>query len=775
MIRPSPVAFVAVSLFVLAVLLPGAFLRGEVLGQAGLLSGYEPWKSHAPEPVPANPLLTDPVLVFSPLLTHTVESVRAGRLPVWNRTLYGGQPFLASFQTALFSPFTAIAFVVPLPWATVWMGLAPLLVGGVGMWLFLRGLGLGTAAAWFGGLAYLINTFAWVWLEHPLPAVACWLPWVLRATDRLVARGTGAAFGSLAVVVALVILAGHPETAAKVLMLAAAYAAAALWQARGRHWAPVTMAYAAGVLLTAVQVLPFVEYLSQSQALQSREAIAINRLFLPAATIVTALVPDFWGNPSAGSYLAQVNRFGVASNYAEQALYAGIAVVLLAPIGFVVRRGEWRVPFFAVAGVMALAGMFGLPGLLHVVSGLPLLRVMFLSRFGLLAIVAAIVLAAYAVDALVIAIPERRRAIERTVAIAAVTVAVCIGLAWGLAHPALTTAGIAASTGRSCVIAVGLALVTVALVWGRTRGVLGVGAFAVIACVLIAGDLIVAAQGFHPTTAARRVYPPVPELDAIRQDRGLFRVYGWGSALPPNTAMAYGLQDARGWDGMNPFRYTRLLDLGYLRQAAAPARHLADPRLLDLLNVKYVLLDADLPLPADRYARVPGSVAPLYVNRRVQPRAFLVDRYRVMDDTALMRTIHAGAVDLTREVLLEEELPPGDRPHASPTGPRGQVTVRHYRDTFVEMQVRTDAPALLVVSDGYYPGWTATIDTVDVAVRRADYALRAVAVPSGDHVVRFHYRPWSLRAGVTVSAITASLVLAAALRGPKRRDVRRVT
>jgi uncharacterized membrane protein YfhO len=86
------------------------------------------------------------------------------------------------------------------------------------------------------------------------------------------------------------------------------------------------------------------------------------------------------------------------------------------------------------------------------------------------------------------------------------------------------------------------------------------------------------------------------------------------------------------------------------------------------------------------------------------------------------------------------------------------------------MQVRTDAPALLVVSDAYYPGWTATIDTVEVAVRRADYALRAVAVPSGDHVVRFHYRPWSLRAGVTVSAITASLVLAAALRGPKRRD-----
>ena len=234
--------------------------------------------------------------------------------------------------------------------------------------------------------------------------------------------------------------------------------------------------------------------------------------------------------------------------------------------------------------------------------------------------------------------------------------------------------------------------------------------------------------------------------------------------------MAYGLQDARGWDGMNPFRYTRLLDLGYLRQSAAPSTHLADPRLLDLLNVKYVLLDADRPMPADRYARVPGSVAPLYVNRRVLPRAFLVDRYRVLDDDGIMRSIHAGTVDFAREVLLEDELPAADRPSPSPAGPRGEATVRHYRDTFVQLHVRTAAAALLVVSDAYYPGWTATIDGRDVAVRRANFALRAVAVPAGDHVVEFHYRPWSLRAGAAVSAITAMLVCAAVLRGPRRRN-----
>ena len=84
--------------------------------------------------------------------------------------------------------------------------------------------------------------------------------------------------------------------------------------------------------------------------------------------------------------------------------------------------------------------------------------------------------------------------------------------------------------------------------------------------------------------------------------------------------------------------------------------------------------------------------------------------------------------------------------------------------------MRTAAAALLVVSDAYYPGWTATIDGRDVAVRRANFALRAVAIPAGDHVVEFHYRPWSLRAGAAVSAITAMLVCAAVLRGPRRRN-----
>lgn len=760
-----PIPFVAVSILLVAMLLPGAFLRGEVLTQSSILYQYPPWQAYTPADVHApNPLLADPALIFYPLLTHAVETVQRWELPRWSAALYAGYPFLGSIQTAIFSPFTAIAYVVPLPRATIFIALAPLVVGGTGMFLFVRSLGLTAAAAWFAGLAYLLNGFAVVWMEHPLTAVVCWTPWLLRATDALMRRPDAARAAGLAVVVSLVIFAGHPETSMKVFLLAAAYAVAALVLERRPCWRIVTVAGAAGVLLAAIQLAPFVEYLAQSEALLSRESHTINSFYMPAATMITALVPDFFGNPAHGEYLVRANRFGVESNYAEQAIYAGIPALVIASVGFMARRHEWRVPFFAIASVVSLALMYGFPGLLPAVSATPLLRVMILSRFGIIAIFSWIVLAAYGVDWLTRDADGDDRRIRRTVL--AVTCAAIASIAAGYvaAFEFLGSHGRAGATAAAALVAVALLGVTAGLILVRLRRRISSHVFAVASCAILVADLIAAGWGFHPTMPPAHVFPSIPELEMIRRDPGLFRVYGWGNALMPNAALPYGLQDIRGWDGMNPSRYTRLLDLGYLRQWSDPERHLRDPTLLDLLNVKYVFVGPDIVLPAPRYSPVPDSRVPLYVNRRALPRAFLVDRYQVLPDEGLRQTLHDGTADLSRVVLLESDLPADERPDpADVESAPGHVHIRHYRDTFVEMHVESFGRTLLVMSDAYYPGWIATIDEQPVTIHRANFALRAISVPPGEHVVRFEYRPLSVRLGAAVSLATIAALLAAVL------------
>ena len=80
------------------------------------------------------------------------------------------------------------------------------------------------------------------------------------------------------------------------------------------------------------------------------------------------------------------------------------------------------------------------------------------------------------------------------------------------------------------------------------------------------------------------------------------------------------------------------------------------------------------------------------------------------------------------------------------------------------IEVDTEAPRLLVVSEVYYPeGWTATIDGEPVPIARVNYLLRGVPVPSGQHTITMRFDPVSHTAGVWISGVTTTLVYLGAL------------
>ena len=314
-----------------------AFTRGWVLGQPQMLEGYYPWRAALPatwEPRPGPPLGDVPMLVY-PFLAFFRERLLDGHLPLWTASLNGGQPFLAAYQAAVFSPLTWTALLVPLPQATVAIAILRLLVGGVGMFVFVRGLGLSRGAAFVAGTAYLLNPFSVIWLEHPPGGVPPWLPWMLHAATR---AGEGRRFGpaGLALSTALVLLGGHPHTGLFCAAFAAAWAiaAAASTADRGlrvRRIAAVVAALALGAAVVAIQVLPFVEYLFQSRGYTWRQFTGLNPLSAPASTLIAALVPRFLGEHHADTYAG-------ALNYLEQTMYAGIPVLMLAVVGATARR-----------------------------------------------------------------------------------------------------------------------------------------------------------------------------------------------------------------------------------------------------------------------------------------------------------------------------------------------------------------------------------------------------------------------------------------------------
>ncbi len=67
---------------------------------------------------------------------------------------------------------------------------------------------------------------------------------------------------------------------------------------------------------------------------------------------------------------------------------------------------------------------------------------------------------------------------------------------------------------------------------------------------------------------------------------------------------------------------------------------------------------------------------------------------------------------------------------------------------------------LAVFSDIWYPyGWEASVDGKPVKILRADYVLRAIKVPAGNHTIEFHFRPKSFNTGNTIAMISSLLLI----------------
>jgi hypothetical protein len=743
--------FCAVAAALLAFLFRDAWLHGHVLGQADYLFEFLPWQPYRPAGWRThNRLLSDIAVVFYPFLFYAREAVRHGEFPMWISAIGAGQPFFGAFQTALLSPFTLLHYVLPFPASFTADVAARLFAGGLGMYLFLRKLPVGPGAAMFGGVAYLLNPFSVVWLEHPLSAVAACLPWVFLTVDICVRRRDGRGVAAVGAATALTLLTGHPETAFKVLLVAAAYA---LY--RGvvsghalRALALVAGAMVLGALMSSIQILPFLEYVRESRVLGERQAPGRPLLTSPAAAFVTAFLPDFYGTPLR-------NRFVLAgTNYNEQQLYPGIVTWLFAALALTHRQHRGRAIFFLIAGAVSVLIMYGTPVARLLAFVLPPLRVAALSRFGLIGITAVIVAGAIGVDALFSRDRSRPPApwLRQVVvaAAAALVIAAIVGSFLLGQHALLTDSRQWTQTRRGTTTAAQLlALAVVCVVVGaRFRR----EAAAALPLALLSVDLVAFGDGFHALMPRELVFPPVRELAIPQSDRGIFRVAGWRDTLPANTAIVYGLEDVRSYDGLGVRQYSELLDVSFTFTGSTHQLGTAAmPHVLDLLNIKYLLTSPDVELPPGRFTLILEGPTRVYLNQRVQPRAFLADGHVTLQGNEARRAIRdGGRLDLTRVAVLDRPL---DR-ELEPDGAQGDVgaaEMRRYENHAVTIATRANGRRLLVLTDVYYPGWIAMVDGERVPIHRANYAFRAVSVPAGEHIVEFRYRPASVRYGAVGS------------------------
>jgi hypothetical protein len=127
-----------------------------------------------------------------------------------------------------------------------------------------------------------------------------------------------------------------------------------------------------------------------------------------------------------------------------------------------------------------------------------------------------------------------------------------------------------------------------------------------------------------------------------------------------------------------------------------------------------------------------------------------------VDDVAAPRLIRTHAVDLRQEVLLADC---ATAPSVGPPTP-ASAEVRAYGPTRVRVATASGAPAYLVLTDTWFPGWRVRVDGRDAVLWRADHAFRAVVVPAGRHEVEFRFESRSLKLGLLLSILSLTVTLA---------------
>jgi Bacterial membrane protein YfhO len=703
-----------------------------------------------------NPQLSDGPTQILPWSRSVAESYRRGRLPLRDQSSGCGMALWANPQAQAAAPTSVLLLLFPLPWATAAAAALKLFLAATGTYLLLwhRAAVSRLAAAW-GGTAFGFSLYLGFWMDFPETYPVALLPWALLAMDRL-ACAEGGAFGPAVLVIALLLLGGHPENE---LYVALATVAVFALRLAGEPVAAREKALRAGkaaaaallaVGLTAAYTVPVAIAISRSErSAQAAAALAGRRpsldvgdFFKPPVWWKSArffLVPEAQGNPRDG------DAFGAGYMASRAGGYAGILT-----LGFAVGSLLWpRAPRGVRWGRIALvlfppylfvyrplqALLWSLPGIAGVALRLGVNQSVLVLNL-LLAFLAVRQLDRLDNDA-------AARGIQRVVLGALALGVAVLGIRFRFAHAEIWTAWRAGSFLLPLAI-LGAAIACLAGVWTPARR----RTLAVIVLAGTAAELLRIDARFDPGTRPEDHFPQTAEIRELQRlsSGGRFATSG---ATMSGLATMYGLADVRAHDPMTPKAYEDLLraTAGYTGpdEYFARVRDVGAP-VLSLLNVRAVL-SADGTTVVPR----PGGFAATFPDRLVSCR----------DSGEVLRALSAEREFERAAYALGEG--------ATFAGRAEVVSFEHPVPERIRIRVRCDTPRLLLVSESNDGGWTAAAAGRALPTSVVDNALLGVRVPAGETEITCEYRPPGFHAGLALSAATGLLVGVLALAGRMRR------
>lgn len=297
-----------------------------------------------------------------------------------------------------------------------------------------------------------------------------------------------------------------------------------------------------------------------------------------------------------------------------------------------------------------------------------------------------------------------------------------------------------------------------------------------LAVLVLAVDLLSFGAGFHAAVEPRLLDYTPPVVEFLQQDTSLWRYAtftppGTTKTMNANAGMFYDLQTVAGYDSLFSRQYADYMalieeqdELQYNRIASFDQWSSLDSPLLDLLNVRYVITEVEIPNPA-RYRLVyQDDAVRVYQNLAAMDRAFTLPASATVVAGDVAQALRS--YDPHQHVIVGAERWVGDVADPQPGSASAQL-VTSYTINQVVVDAAVSESSWLVLADSFFPGWRAFVrpqgaaeaDEEEVEIVRVDGNFRGVLLSPGAWTVRFRYSPDSVKIGAFITFIGLMTVL----------------
>ena len=699
---------------------------------------FPPWNSYEKFWGPVkNGAMPDIIDQIYPWRHFTVQTLKSGQIPFWNPNSFSGNPHLANYQSAVLSPFNILFFIVPFINAWSILILLQPLFAGLFTYFLLREFKVSKEGSLIGSIAFMFSGFMVVWRAYgTLSFAISFLPMALWGIERWFNKRDKFSLLLFAISIPLSFFSGHFQTSLYFLIFIILFLIFKIITIR-KYYLPILISFGAGFLISLFQIVPSIQFYLES----SRSGIFNQGGGIPFFYLINIFSPDFFGNP--------VTRNDWFGYYSEWASFIGIIPFVLAL--FAIEKRNKISLFFIILGAVSLIFALNSP-LQQVISNLkiPVISTSNPNRIIVLFSFAFAVASGFGFDKLRNLIEKKstKKLVRVLLSLTILFVLIWISILFTNLIP-YDKKIIARRNFVFPTIIFSLFILAVFLnvfIKNKKKNLI-----LLVLVILVAIDSLRFAQKWMPFDPKNLVFPSTPVISAAQKDIGNGRIFGNFLA---NVDTYYNLPSVEGYDPLYIGRYGEFIRTAATGKYTEGERSVVrldrrgkyTDRVLDFLGVNLIfnpISDTNqgwaFPVWADqkRFTKIyQDDKFQLFKNNTAMSRAQLFYKYEVINNPQKeLGRFYSSDFDFRNTLLLEQN------PVLDLKEGNGTTQIISYTPDKVLIKVKTSTPALLFLSDNYYPGWKAEVNGKETKVLRADYTFRAVEVQQGESDVLFYFEP----------------------------------